>query len=433
MLIKKLKLIFILIAIIGGVFLLADFSTNAQVDNPDGVAVRVMPNDQYLSPTRWYLENIKQQGSPSELLVNGYQAVRDGRTVYVSASNIDSHDNYTDGEIDQVSSDMYVNMFIISYTQDASNDTVDIFGQLLENWEFNTNIMRGVDMGKCVSPDQLKDSSAVGNSCFTDYQCGYNSGLYCSSVKAKITRDVKRLADLRDIQLALNNYKSSHENNFPALAAGSYIAGKTISVWPSWQNALGKELGVSLPVDPVNKLSCPVGSDPNNDGTCWDDKERDFASNANIPGAIPGYAYAYTYGDGSITTCSVMESGLSTGLAGSSACAGSLIADTLPGNRAPVIIAPSTAVVGQTVYIYAYDPDGDDLVWSGTELKPTGLINYREWNISSESTTTVSVSDGSLMTTKELSAIEADNVTGTTTVTIVNIVTGTITVTIVDP
>lgn len=39
----------------------------------------------------------------------------------------------------------------------------------------------------------------------------------------------------------------------PALKAGSYLTGQTLSVWPSW-SVLGSAVGISLPVDPINQL-----------------------------------------------------------------------------------------------------------------------------------------------------------------------------------
>jgi len=246
--------------------------------------------------------------------------LQEGRTVYVNTGNV-------------VGDKLFTNIHIISYTQDASSDTKEIFNQLLNNWTFNTNIIVDSKADLCLQiannqPDPEKKK------CYTDAQCGKNSGLYCNSLKARVTRDVRRLADLKEINTALNNYQAKNKN-YPKLAAGSYLADKTISVWPSWQQTLGKELGKTLPVDPINKL---VGcDDPNKDGTCWHDKEKRFGdlnSDSSLKHGVPdklpegSHVYAYQYyveRNGKINgkICALMESTVATNTVGRQACAGS--------------------------------------------------------------------------------------------------------------
>src|SRR3990167_10127991 len=91
-------LIFFMLIITGGQV--------AAAPSPDAIAIRVMPNLGHLSPLKWYGENIKLQGSPQVLTVDGYEAVRDGRTVYVNAANISGDKLYT-------------NIYLISYNQSA--------------------------------------------------------------------------------------------------------------------------------------------------------------------------------------------------------------------------------------------------------------------------------------------------------------------------
>lgn len=224
------KLILVLLILAAMSFLLVSYSLEAAVNSSlipygasrDAIAIRVMPNPEHYSPLVWYEKNIKLKGSPQSLLVDGYEAVRDGRTVYVNAANIDGDKFYT-------------NIYIISYNQDAENSTIDIFGQILSHWKFNVN------------PEI------------------YNNQ------KQKIIRDVKRLADLQDMNLALARYK---KDDFPRLKSGSYMAGASVSVWPSWQATLGKELGITMPSDPVNQLGdCPVGY---NGKTCWNEADKKF-------------------------------------------------------------------------------------------------------------------------------------------------------------
>ncbi|MDD4900775.1 MAG: hypothetical protein PHS62_01520 [Patescibacteria group bacterium] len=259
----ELVIILILVALSSG-FNLARPVLGA---SSDAIAIRVMPNSASLSPARWYKENVKVKGSPQSLTVDGYQAVRDGRTVYVNAANIDSSDKF------------YTNIYIISYNQEAENATIDIFGQMLAYWKFNANI--------------------------TD-----------ADKKAKITRDTRRLADLSDIKLALSGYYEAH-SGYPALLAGSYLAGKSISTWPSWRLTLGSAMAITLPVDPVNKLgACPAGYDA---VTCWNQTDKKFADPTddgvfNLPGG--SLVYVYMVNNGAFSLCATMETNYITAAQG---------------------------------------------------------------------------------------------------------------------
>jgi len=224
--------------------------------SPDAIAIRVMPNSDHFSPLVWYGKNIKLKGSPQNLLVDGYEAIRDGRTVYVNAANISGNSFYT-------------NIYIISYNQEAEDKTIDIFGQILTHWKFNTN------------------SDINGNQ------------------KQKIIRDVKRLANLSELNQALGNYK---KDDFPRLKSGSYVTGASVSVWPSWQASLGADLGLTMPLDPVNKLGgCPAGF---NKETCWNETDKTFHFNFNLTDGDPksiSHSPVYWYKDG------VFYAGLETG------------------------------------------------------------------------------------------------------------------------
>lgn len=275
-------------------------------DSPDAVGLRVMPNLNHYSPLSWYLKNITNQGSPQALLVDGYEAVRDGRSVYVNAANL-SYAN----DSDTVGQDFYTNIYIISYNQDASQETKDIFGQLLKNWKFNNRLLQATGEGRCLpdnGPECRTSDDCRGNylgytcdpnnpgknrfcikMCWLDSDCPTDN--YCNSAKAKIVRDVKRLSDIVEVNLALANYKSA-QGEYPALTAGSYLPNKTISVWPSWQDTLSKTLGYQLPLDPVNKLGACPDFDP---VTCWDEKKKIFATNFDDNGILPDRSLAYVY------------------------------------------------------------------------------------------------------------------------------------------
>jgi len=415
---KKFILFTTLFLLFGTAIAVPNSDTQAQSSlelSPDAIAVRIMSNDNYYSPLRWYDENIAQKGSPSELLVDGYQAVRDGRSVYVNAANI--QDDFQT---------MYVNMYILSYTQDANSETIDIFGQLLENWSFNNNITNTQTdfVGQCI---RIENNNPTDDKCFEDYDCGRGSGLYCSSLKAKITRDVRRLADLRDIEDALNDYNGrfnadpgccinkntnqatdtftpcykdetcsiiganiicSYIPNYPSLSAGSYLANKTISVWPSWQETLGQVLGISMPVDPLNKLIGCNESEGYDEDTCWNDELRTLSTAVQIPSNISGRVYSYLYKeDNTYNLCAIMESGLTTKLASDSACPNSVrIIVEASANIPPIIHAPTSVNVEINkpfdMYFYAYDPDGYIAGWGSVgipvdSIKPAGSQYYK--------------------------------------------------------
>lgn len=253
--------------------------------SPDAIAVRVMPNSSHYSPSYWYKNNIKVQGAPQALIVDGYEAVRDGRTVYVNGANL-------------ANGGLYTNIYIISYNQDADASTIDIFGQMLAHWKFNTNLTQA---GVC--------SQSANLGCLNYNDC---PGVqYCSSKKAQVVRDVKRLSDLSQIKLALTGH-AQRSGSFPLLPAGSYLARKSVSVWPSWQETLAKALGATLPVDPVNKLgNCPGGYDKI---TCWDPQNKKYSQvvgENQMP--LPANSLAYTYSannDGTdFNLCAQTESG----------------------------------------------------------------------------------------------------------------------------
>jgi len=232
----------IVYAVLAGLvlFLAAASPSLAAGASPDAIAIRVVPNSSHQSPLEWYKANVKLQGSPQNLNVDGYEAVRDGRTVYVNAANVSG-------------SKLYTNIYIISYNQEAETRTIDIFGQLLAHWKFNVNVLTGE--------------------------------------KDKVRNDTRRLSGLARIKAALEKYKEK-QGRYPVLSAGSYQAGKTISVWPSWQATLGADLSANLPLDPINKLGpCPaLGYDAQ---TCWNQVEKKFAG--SLPGGLPAGSRVFVY------------------------------------------------------------------------------------------------------------------------------------------
>lgn len=177
----------------------------------DAIAVRVYENNYLNNASDWYKDknNIKNQGSPKIITdgVNGYPAVQDDRSTYVSFANQLSPANQPNQAKGQV--------LIVSYNQDASEKTVSIVNQLVKNIKFNTNI------------SNIEQEN-------------------------KVKRDFVRVSDLQSIA------KSISTSTPPvALSGGTYVPGMSLSVWPSWRDTLSSQLSTVLPKDPLNKLgSC---------------------------------------------------------------------------------------------------------------------------------------------------------------------------------
>lgn len=327
-----------LIAVFLLFFSIPEFAVKPAISK-DAIAIRVIPNPEHQSAMDWYRSR-KFTGSPQNLTVDGYNAVRDGRTVYVNAANINNGNFYT-------------NIYVISYNQDAENATIDIFSRLLKNWEFNANQS---------SPGVCEND--INKFCVFDADCG--SQEICLGPKAAIVRDVARLEGLYTLKLALNNYylKNGH---YPRLKAGTYLPYKSISTWPSWQKVLAQELEFKLPVDPINRLG-DCGDSRYNKITCWDEKKTEFADSdlANPALDLPDKSRAFVYevaANGlSFNLCAITEAGYIDMESG--ACASSQLAV----NRNPIIISysfpqkePGDEYQG---YIKASDPDEDELLWS---------------------------------------------------------------------
>ena len=250
----------------------------------DAIAVRVYDNAEFLSPAVWYNRNVPSSGSPQSIEINGYQGIKDGRTIYVSAALQDSGSAYTS------------NIYIMSYNKDAAADALTIYGELLDNWRFTINL---TDLNICSG-----DASVY---CESDDICQAKVpavGL-CEIDATKIRRDAKRVTDLGGLRSDLERYRGicSNDNErgctsdsgclsggsclvkndtYPLLPAGTFISGQSTSKWPSWNETLGTQLEVSLPLDPLNIFaSCPADpNDPNaanfEQSSCWDDTNKVF-------------------------------------------------------------------------------------------------------------------------------------------------------------
>ncbi|MEI6836124.1 MAG: hypothetical protein WCK59_04800, partial [Candidatus Falkowbacteria bacterium] len=347
-------------------------------EQSDAIGVRVMPNPNHDSIESWYAKQ-GFRGSPQSLIVDGYEAIRDGRTVFVNAANLDT-----------VGNKLYTNVYLISYNQESAPKTVDILGQLVSHWKFNNNV---VAPGQCsisnklcqadsdcakdyicsnsaTSPSQGKCVLKDNKQCLIDSDCPIS--LFCDSLKAKLTRDVKRLGALNQLKDLAESYKVIN-GTYPGLQAGTYVLGNSISLWPSWQQTLGPQIKLTQPViDPINILGYCAGYDAT---TCWNNNTNEFVSPKLV---LPYGSYALMYGATSngvnYNLCAVFESksaGIDTaeGKFTASSCAVGAGYSGSNSNTAPVLISSYTD--GETGkefngYVRAQDTEGDQIFWKLT-------------------------------------------------------------------
>jgi len=257
------------------------------LDTPTGeaIGIRVANNPFNYSALSWYRHEFSggQVGTPSPVVVDGYQATQEGRTVYVAGADLEP------GGTPKI----YGTSYLISYTGGASADLQNIFGQMVRYFHLNVGTktnggLENTALGTCsLDPTQ---------SCYIDRDCLINGWGYCTSDKAKLTRETNRLGDIQDVNLLLTRYftqkRCSNDqtklcyddsscssgkcgNFFPVLNSGTFISGRSYSTWPSWQATLGNALGSALPLDPINKFSgC---SNPFNPATCWNETTKSMA------------------------------------------------------------------------------------------------------------------------------------------------------------
>ena len=372
-------------------------ATQGAVDEIDAIGVRILPNPNHYSIARWY-QSQGFYGSPQSLIVDGYEAIRDGRTVYVSAANVTAKDVYT-------------NIYLISYNQDPSRTTVDILGQIISRWKFNNNLESSnlESQATCsISSISCSNNSDCGQGriCITDGPAGGSCQLqeikncrsdsdcptnfFCDSDKAKITRDMKRIGRLGEMKEALANYYQA-QGKYPLLESGTYLTNKSVSLWPSWQQVLLSSIAVSPNfVDPINRLGACPGFDIK---TCWNINEnRFYSSPVDNTLTLPAGSYAMVYAtdtDGAnYNLCATLESrhpSLNYNFVGSnlneSLCVSDIGVDTSAGseNNAPVLVDYNLS--GQTGkefngYIKVYDANNDPLKWEIIK----GQANWGAWS-----------------------------------------------------
>ena len=316
---KRLTLPIITITMFAlGLFLGLSFFVFAQ-DSSDVIGVRVFANPDHLSPVKWYERNVPNPGAPILIEVDGYEAVKDGRTIYINGAN-----TVVPGEAGCPGSAtqdcIYTNIYVISYSEGASADTAQIFQQMLDNFELNINLANIQACGSdettttyycteshepcanqavCTASDPSETNLCQIIPCSTDIDCRYlDDNPLCGAKKDKLRRDTKRLSDVQELVERVDDYKST-TGELPRLQAGTYLEKHSFSAWPSWQATLGNELGVSLLLDPLNQFigcrspccdegSCLPGVACPEAETCWDPE--------GLLLGCPEDAYLYGYG-----------------------------------------------------------------------------------------------------------------------------------------
>jgi hypothetical protein len=222
----------------------------------DVIGIRIYTNKTNKYPAVWYFDNVINPNSSIETTtMDGYQAVKDGRTIYASAANLPqicvggnnatfcTTDNDCGGGQCKLQSPI-TDIYVIAYNENAAPTTLQIYNLMVENFNLNTNLK-------------------------SEYPANY------ALKKGQLRRDTIRKADLTYINQLLATY---HQNKgkFPTLEAGTFVKAHTISTWPSWQTALGGALGAGLPSDPLNVLS--VSAQGQNDCTGEKYKTADCAT-----------------------------------------------------------------------------------------------------------------------------------------------------------
>jgi hypothetical protein len=205
------------------------------------IGVQIWENYRFVTPRRWYDLNesiLEKSGSLGSRTVDGYEAIFQGRTTYTLATNA-----LMNGQAP------FPNIMVFSYAKNADGSTdpdlENIYAQLLNTAVFNTNV---------------------------DGMCGDEPN------KACLIRDTKRITDLGEIGSFLAEYKLAH-GNYPPLDSGSYLPGHSTSLWPSWNQTLGRDLRKSLATDPengfVHTARCLEDLGYAED-TCWNENAKLF-------------------------------------------------------------------------------------------------------------------------------------------------------------
>ncbi|PIZ95071.1 MAG: hypothetical protein COX81_01845, partial [Candidatus Magasanikbacteria bacterium CG_4_10_14_0_2_um_filter_37_12] len=128
--------------------------------NDDAVGIQIFKNEQRLSAKDWFAQ--KYEGA-TEVEVAGYDAVRDANnnSYYINALNVVKDANE---KVQKV----YNNIYLFSVNNSAQEPTRNVFGQLRDSLEFNTNL---TDHKYCLDKDGLNPDFQISCSEGDDFQC----------------------------------------------------------------------------------------------------------------------------------------------------------------------------------------------------------------------------------------------------------------------
>ncbi|MCX6714587.1 MAG: IPT/TIG domain-containing protein [Candidatus Uhrbacteria bacterium] len=282
----------------------------------DSIGVRVLSNPKYLSPLAWF-QSQGFTGTPKTTTLDGYEAVQTGTTIYAAAANRNG-------------SNLYSNIYVVSFNSDAGKDAQDIFDLVLKNFHLNANDTgaTGVShVGLCMSGNaytpiagpfvacswdgdclnQCKPEgkcSVTGTVCdpkLGNTECAADPNAFCDADKQKLIRDTKRLTDMTSMVATFEKYGSSHGHcsvtknqtcstnaqcsgtetcvpGYPTVQSGTFIPSMSNSIWPSWNSTLGNAVGGALPTDPLNQYwaQCKNVGAGYDSATCWNSTQGKF-------------------------------------------------------------------------------------------------------------------------------------------------------------
>lgn len=223
------------------------FSFSRPSFRSDAIGLRIMGNPLHLSPRDWYRAQ-GFAGSPQSTSVDGYEAIRDGSSLYISGANLNT-----------VAGTLTTDIYVFSHNPNALPETRTIFEQIIASLTFNTNIRHNADNVCRTSSGAIfrTSESAFPISCTADWECvKYDAGSFCASAKEKLQRDLKRMADLQFTSAQLEAAKA-RDGRYPTLSSGTFLQTFVTSRWPSWQSVFAASVGTALPEDPLNiHVSC---------------------------------------------------------------------------------------------------------------------------------------------------------------------------------
>jgi|GEM_PF-6965562 cysteine-rich repeat protein len=186
--------------------LFQDDITDFATDDVNVIGLRVMNNNSHLAPITWYQEHFDpgSQGNPQLIEVDTYEAVREGRTIYVNAADLGDN-----------GIKIFNKVYVASYNDGASREIIGIFNQIIDNFKLNTGTDDGAlnDFGRCGKYTRDPNVLALdlnGSRCLVDSDCSGDN--YCLSDKAKLARETRRLSDIQYINYLLSDEDGGYYN-----------------------------------------------------------------------------------------------------------------------------------------------------------------------------------------------------------------------------